>query len=55
MDELFLSHLEPGEAETLERIFTRLGGRLSLESAPGNGTRIQMILPRVAPLEQAAE
>jgi len=36
-------------------VTTRLGGRLSLESAPGNGTRIQMILPRVAPLEQAAE
>ena len=28
VDELFLSHLEPGEAATLERIFTRLGGRL---------------------------
>ncbi|WP_420964506.1 PAS domain S-box protein [Bradyrhizobium sp. B120] len=36
-------------------VTNRLGGRLSLESAPGNGTRIQMILPRVAPLEQAAE
>ncbi|MDH2382059.1 PAS domain S-box protein [Bradyrhizobium sp. CER78] len=36
-------------------VTTRLGGRLSLDSAPGNGTRIQMILPRVAPLEQAAE
>ncbi|AUC96448.1 MULTISPECIES: PAS domain S-box protein [Bradyrhizobium] len=36
-------------------VTTRLGGRLSLDSAPGNGTRIQIILPRVAPLEQAAE
>ncbi|MFB9263307.1 PAS domain S-box protein [Bradyrhizobium erythrophlei] len=36
-------------------VTTRLGGRLNLDSAPGNGTRIQMVLPRVAPLEQAAE
>ena len=36
-------------------VTTRLGGRLDLDSAPGAGTRIQMILPRVAPLEQAAE
>jgi PAS domain S-box-containing protein len=36
-------------------VTTRLGGRLALDSTPGNGTRIQMILPRVAPLEQAAE
>src|SRR5882724_3144957 len=33
----------------------RLGGRLDLDSEPGGGTRIQMILPRTAPLEQAAE
>jgi len=33
----------------------RLGGRLDLDSEPGGGTRIQIILPRVAPLEQAAE
>ncbi len=33
----------------------RLGGRLELDSEPGRGTRIQIILPRVAPLEQAAE
>jgi PAS domain S-box-containing protein len=33
----------------------RLGGRLDLDSQPGEGTRIQIILPRVAPLEQAAE
>jgi PAS domain S-box-containing protein len=33
----------------------RLGGLLDLDSSPGGGTRIQMILPRVAPLEQAAE
>jgi PAS domain S-box-containing protein len=36
-------------------VTTRLGGRLDLDSEPGGGTRIQMILPRVAPLEQAAE
>jgi PAS domain S-box-containing protein len=36
-------------------VTTRLGGRLDLESEPGKGTRIQIILPRVAPLEQAAE
>ena len=36
-------------------VTTRLGGRLDLDSEPGGGTRIQIILPRVAPLEQAAE
>lgn len=36
-------------------VTNRLGGRLDLDSEPGNGTRIQIILPRVAPLEQAAE
>lgn len=36
-------------------VTTRLGGRLDLDSEPGGGTRIQMILPRAAPLEQAAE
>jgi PAS domain S-box-containing protein len=36
-------------------VTNRLGGRLDLDSAPGTGTRIQIILPRVAPLEQAAE
>ncbi|WP_454619599.1 PAS domain S-box protein [Bradyrhizobium cenepequi] len=36
-------------------VTTRLGGRLDLDSEPGGGTRIQMILPRVAPVEQAAE
>jgi PAS domain S-box-containing protein len=36
-------------------VTTRLGGRLDLDSEPGGGTRIQMILPRMAPLEQAAE
>jgi PAS domain S-box-containing protein len=36
-------------------VTTRLGGRLDLDSEPGGGTRIQMILPRTAPLEQAAE
>jgi signal transduction histidine kinase len=36
-------------------VTNRLGGRLDLDSGPGNGTRIQILLPRVAPLEQAAE
>ncbi len=36
-------------------VTNRLGGRLDLDSEPGRGTRIQMILPRVAPLEEAAE
>jgi PAS domain S-box-containing protein len=36
-------------------VTSRLGGRLDLDSEPGTGTRIQMILPRVAPLEMAAE
>jgi len=33
----------------------RLGGRLNLESSPGNGTQIQIVLPRAGPLEMAAE
>ena len=36
-------------------VTNRLGGRLELESEPGRGTRIRIVLPRVAPLEQAAE
>ena len=36
-------------------VTTRLGGRLDLDSEPGGGTRIQIVLPRVAPLDQAAE
>jgi PAS domain S-box-containing protein len=36
-------------------ITNRLGGRLDLDSEPGAGTRIQIVLPRNAPLEQAAE
>ncbi len=36
-------------------VTNRLGGRLDLDSAPSGGTRIQILLPRVAPLEQAAE
>jgi PAS domain S-box-containing protein len=36
-------------------VTNRLGGRLDLDSRPGSGTRVQIILPRVAPLEQAAE
>jgi PAS domain S-box-containing protein len=36
-------------------VTNRLGGRLDLDSESGRGTRIQILLPRVAPLEQAAE
>ncbi len=36
-------------------VTNRLGGRLELDSEPGRGTQIRIILPRVAPLEQAAE
>lgn len=36
-------------------VTNRLGGRLSLHSDPGKGTRIQITLPRVAPLDLAAE
>jgi PAS domain S-box-containing protein len=36
-------------------VTNRLGGRLDLDSEPGGGTRIQIILPRVAPLKEAAE
>ena len=36
-------------------VTNRLGGRLDLDSEPGVGTRVRIILPRVAPLEQAAE
>jgi signal transduction histidine kinase len=32
-----------------------LGARLHLESAPGKGTKIQLILPRVAPVASAAQ
>ena len=36
-------------------VTNRLGGRLDLDSEPGGGTRIQIILPRTAPIELAAE
>jgi PAS domain S-box-containing protein len=36
-------------------VTNRLGGRLNLRSEPGEGTKIQIILPRVAPLDVAAE
>jgi PAS domain S-box-containing protein len=36
-------------------VTNRLGGRINLSSEPGEGTRIQIVLPRVAPMELAAE
>ena len=36
-------------------VTNRLGGRIDLDTKPGEGTRIRMIVPREAPLELAAE
>jgi len=36
-------------------VTNRLGGRINLETKPGAGTKIQIIVPREAPLEFAAE
>jgi len=36
-------------------VTNRLGGRISLTSAPGHGTQVRLVLPCVAPLEAAAE
>ena len=36
-------------------VTNRLGGRISMRSEAGNGTHVQILLPQVAPLEQAAE
>jgi PAS domain S-box-containing protein len=36
-------------------VTNRLGGRLDLHSRSGEGTRISIVLPRVAPMELAAE
>ncbi len=36
-------------------VTSRLGGRINLSSKSGEGTRIEIVLPRHAPLEQAAE
>jgi len=36
-------------------VTNRLGGRINLESEPGAGTKIQIIMPREAPLAFAAE
>jgi PAS domain S-box-containing protein len=36
-------------------VTNRLGGRIGLESTSGAGTQIQIVLPRVAPFDRAAE
>ena len=36
-------------------VTNRLGGRINLETKPGAGTKIRIIVPREAPLESAAE
>ena len=36
-------------------VTNRLGGRIALETKPGAGTKIRIIMPRKAPLESAAE
>ncbi len=36
-------------------VINRLGGRISLETRPGAGTKIRIVFPREAPLELAAE
>ncbi|HVV43165.1 MAG TPA: PAS domain S-box protein [Nitrobacter sp.] len=36
-------------------VTSRLGGRLDLDTKPGEGTQIRIVLPRVAPLDLAAE
>ena len=36
-------------------VTNRLGGRIHLETKPGMGTKIQIVMPREAPLESAAE
>jgi len=36
-------------------VTNRLGGRINLETKPGAGTKIRIIVPREAPLEFAAE
>jgi signal transduction histidine kinase len=36
-------------------VTNRLGGRISLETKPGAGTKIRIVMPREAPLELAAE
>lgn len=36
-------------------VTSRLGGRVELDSGSGQGTRIHIVLPRVAPMELAAE
>ena len=36
-------------------VTNRLGGRIQLETRPGAGTKIRIVMPRDAPLELAAE
>jgi hypothetical protein len=36
-------------------VTNRLGGRINLETRPGAGTKIRIVMPREAPLAVAAE
>jgi chemotaxis protein histidine kinase CheA len=36
-------------------VTNRLGGRIQLETKPGAGTKIRIVVPREAPMELAAE
>jgi signal transduction histidine kinase len=36
-------------------VTNRLGGRLDLDSEPGAGTRIRIVLPRIAPARSSVE
>ena len=47
--------LEPREDTSFDLEALLAGGRLELDSGSGEGTRIHIVLPRVAPMELAAE
>ena len=36
-------------------VTNRLGGRINLETRPGAGTKIRIVVPREAPLESGAD